>query len=87
MSIKQHKPGENSQATLNRQGKHTKVKDKPATGASVDRVIIDEKPDYQAPVVDISMSKKELILAADALDLSTKGNKTELVERINNANK
>ena len=70
MSIKQHKPGENSQATLNRQGKH--VKDKPATAEPT------------AKLVNMDMTKKELILAADALDLSTKGTKTELVERINN---
>ncbi len=56
---KLHKPAENSQATQDRQGKHVKVKDK-VQGASIDIVIVDEKPDYQAPVLNMSMSKKEL---------------------------
>ncbi len=73
MSNKLHKPGENSQATLNRQGKHIRVKDKPSTTE-----VIPEQP-----LVNMEMTKKELELAADALDLSTKGSKIDLVERIN----
>ena len=80
MSNKLHKPGANSQATLNRQGKHTKTKDKPTSSPPVDKETIPE-----APVVTTDKTKKELKQAAEELGLSTKGNKITLVERINNA--
>ena len=98
MSIKQHKPGENSQATLIRQGKHSKVKDKPLTATEINnrsadygrkhieplqKAILQPIIDRAKSLVNIDMLKKELQLAADALDLSTKGTKAELVERIN----
>lgn len=72
MSNKLQKPGENSQATLNRQGKRTKVKNKPKTAEPTEQ-----------PLVNMEMTKKELELATDALNLSTKGTKVDLVERIN----
>jgi len=76
MSNKLHKPGANSQATLNRQGKHTKVKPAP-----------EAIPEPTAPIVNTDMTKKELKQAADAMGLDTKGNKAGLVDRINNADK
>ncbi len=98
MSNKLHKPGENSQSTLTRQGKHTKVKDKPMTATEIrnrsaeygrkhieplQKAILQPIIDRAKSLVNMDMTKKELKLAADALDLSTKGTKAELVERIN----
>jgi len=72
---KLHKPAEQSKATLQRQGKHIKVKDKP-----IKEPVVLAK---QEPLADMDMLKDELIEMAAALDLSTKGTKAELVARIN----
>ena len=74
---KLHKPGENSVATQLRQGKRKKTTPSPVL---TPKQAIDIE---FGPRADISMLKAELIKIAESMELSTKGTKTELVERIN----
>ena len=70
------KPALNSQATLNRQGKHAKGTPMEITGT----VDITQKP---AITADMSMKKDELLKMAQDARLDTKGTKADLVARIN----
>lgn len=76
---KLHKPAENSTSTQIRQGKHKKPLSKVIFNP--DQVL---KVEIR-PEVDITMKKAELVAIAENMEISTKGTKQQIIDRINNA--